>query len=51
MNWVFWKGVASAQPHLLLLKELEEEGRKSDGGEGEKERRGERRSELAAMQT
>ena len=44
--------VASAQPHLLLLKDLEEEeGRKTDGGAGRKERRGERRSELAAMQT
>ena len=45
MNWDFWRGVASAQPRPLLLKELEEEGRKNDGGAGT-----ERRSELAAMQ-
>ena len=43
--------MASAQPRPLLLKELGEEARKSDGDAGKMERRGERRSELAAMQT
>ena len=43
--------MASVQPHHLQKELEEEEGRKSDVGSERKERRGERRSELAAMQT